>query len=59
MAFNLVCIPIIYFFFPETKRVQLEDMEALFNHKGGESMSSLPDPVSDEGKHATPSFREI
>jgi hypothetical protein len=30
MAVNLVCIPIIYLFYPETNGVALEDMDALF-----------------------------
>jgi hypothetical protein len=33
MAINLVCIPIVYFFYPETKHRSLEDMEVLFNSK--------------------------
>ncbi|PHH92078.1 hypothetical protein CDD83_9014 [Cordyceps sp. RAO-2017] len=30
MAVNLVCVPIIWFFYPETKGRALEDMDALF-----------------------------
>lgn len=33
MAINLVCIPIIWLFYPETKHRSLEDMEVLFNSK--------------------------
>lgn len=35
MAINLVCVPIIYLLYPETKGRPLEDMDALF---GGHSL---------------------
>lgn len=31
MAVNLVCVPIIWIFYPETKGRSLEDMDALFS----------------------------
>jgi hypothetical protein len=30
MAINLVCLPIIYIFYPETKKQSLEGLESLF-----------------------------
>jgi hypothetical protein len=43
MAINLVCLPIIYLLYPETKGRALEDMDALFgrNLGGSESTENL------------------
>lgn len=30
MAINLVCVPVVYIFYPETKGRSLEDMDVLF-----------------------------
>jgi len=43
MAFNLVCIPIIYLFYPETKHRTLEDMEPLFGGQRAHSVASGDD----------------
>lgn len=59
MVVNLVCIPIIYLFYPETKNRTLEDMEALFNKNATESVSSLNDPVQEQEKHPHPSSKEL
>jgi hypothetical protein len=40
MAINLVCVPIIYLFYPETKNRSLEDMDVLF---GGGRLSAVVD----------------
>jgi hypothetical protein len=53
MAINLACIPILYFFYPETRYKKLEDMEALFdkNHTAVTWVASnenLPEPVPKE-----------
>jgi hypothetical protein len=50
MAINLVCVPILYAFYPETRYKKLEDMEALFdkNHaavSGTPSEEVLPEPA--------------
>ena len=59
MAINLACIPIIYFFYPETRNRTLEDMEALFNKNAAESVSSLNDPVQDPEKHPNLASKEV
>lgn len=45
MAINLVCIPIIYLFYPETNGRTLEDMDVLFK---GRHASSLVSGSADE-----------
>ncbi|KAK4187063.1 general substrate transporter [Podospora australis] len=45
MAINLVCVPIIYVFYPETKGRRLEDMDVLFG--GGSSGSSTENLLAD------------
>jgi hypothetical protein len=40
MSINLVCIPIIYLFYPETNGRTLEDMDALFKGRHAPSMAS-------------------
>ena len=48
MAVNLVCVPIIWIFYPETKGRSLEDMDALFNK--GASRASREDPLDSEAR---------
>ncbi|KAK3937420.1 general substrate transporter [Diplogelasinospora grovesii] len=48
MAINLVCVPIIFLLYPETKGRPLEDMEVLFGGRVGVSQSSLVQDNSDE-----------
>ncbi|KAF2431333.1 general substrate transporter [Tothia fuscella] len=43
MAINLVCIPIVYFFYPETKGRSLENMDVLFNKSHGQKRLGSPD----------------
>nr|UPO70933.1 sugar (and other) transporter c20-309 [Hypoxylon sp. CO27-5] len=48
MAVNFVCIPIIVFFYPETKGRPLEDMDSLFNKnigRVGEDIDEHCEPV--------------
>jgi hypothetical protein len=40
MAINLVCIPIIYMFYPETNGRTLEDMDVLFKGRHSPSVVS-------------------
>jgi hypothetical protein len=40
MAINLVCIPIIYLFYPETNGRTLEDMDMLFKGRHASSLVS-------------------
>lgn len=40
MAINLVCIPIIYLFYPETNGRTLEDMDVLFKGRPASSVVS-------------------
>jgi hypothetical protein len=42
MAINLVCIPIVYLFYPETKHLSLEEIDALFNKKA-RAVMDVPD----------------
>lgn len=41
MAINLVCVPIIYLLYPETKGRPLEDMDVLFGGGPGSSTDDL------------------
>jgi hypothetical protein len=41
MAINLVCVPIIYLLYPETKGRPLEDMDVLFGGSPGSSTENL------------------
>lgn len=53
MAVNLVCIPIIFLLYPETKGRPLEDMEVLFGGYEGRTPSTtsllLAEERDDEG----------
>ncbi|AEO64485.1 uncharacterized protein THITE_2142370 [Thermothielavioides terrestris NRRL 8126] len=49
MAVNLVCVPIIYLLYPETKGRPLEDMDVLF---GGSPGSSAENLLGEQGDHA-------
>lgn len=40
MAINLICIPIIYLFYPETNGRTLEDIDALFKRRPSLSLRS-------------------
>jgi hypothetical protein len=47
VAFNiLVTIPVVFFFFKETKQVSLEDIDLLF---GERALGTLPDDLHKEG----------
>ena len=47
VAFNiLVTFPVIFFFFKETTRVTLEDIDLLF--EGGRALGTLPDDLNKE-----------
>ncbi|RKU41825.1 hypothetical protein DL546_004274 [Coniochaeta pulveracea] len=46
MAVNLVCVPVIYLLYPETKGRSLEDMDALF---GGKPLVAAQQPDDTEG----------
>jgi hypothetical protein len=48
MAVNLVCVPIIWLLYPETKGRPLEDMDVLFGGSPVVSMDNLLDPESAE-----------
>ncbi|KAK1827312.1 putative quinate permease [Podospora conica] len=48
MAVNLVCVPIIWIFYPETKGRSLEDMDALFSK--GVARVSRDDPLDSEAR---------
>jgi len=59
MAINLVCVPVVYLLYPETKGRSLEDMDALF--RGGNmnlgssptgSQTSLLGPEEADGSRA-------
>jgi len=57
MVINLICIPIVYFFYPETKGRALEDMDALFaknySHRhSSDEEQQLPEGVSVNTKDA-------
>lgn len=41
MAVNLVCVPVIWVFYPETKGRPLEDMDVLFGGVPGVSTEAL------------------
>lgn len=41
MAVNLLSVPVIYLFYPETKGRPLEDMETLFGVRSGDSTDQL------------------
>ncbi|KAF2665862.1 general substrate transporter [Microthyrium microscopicum] len=41
MAINLVCLPVIYFLYPETSRKSLEGLSELFDRKSVHSVSSV------------------
>ncbi|OAA56554.1 General substrate transporter [Niveomyces insectorum RCEF 264] len=42
LAINLVCVPIIWFFYPETKNLPLEEMDALFGRPQGLHQAAPP-----------------
>jgi hypothetical protein len=50
MVVNLVCVPVIYILYPETKGRSLEDMDTLF---GGKPSVTAHEPDDTEGL-ATP-----
>ncbi|KAI9322419.1 general substrate transporter [Dichotomocladium elegans] len=56
-ATNIVCIGIVYFFYPETKNVSLEDMEVLFAGKDGQAsegkIKRMAPNATDESSYAT------
>ena len=43
---NALWVPIIYLFFPETRGLELEDVDRLFSH--GESHSDLLEKIADD-----------
>jgi hypothetical protein len=48
-VFNATWVPIVYFFFPETKGMELEEVDKMFsNEKALEAMT-----VEDKEKHVT------
>lgn len=55
MAINIVCVPIIWFLYPETKNLALEEMDALFgkvaavhdHERGVGASSSSPEPQAE------------
>jgi hypothetical protein len=51
MAVNLVCVPIIWILYPETKGRPLEDMDVLFGGGRLVSMNDLSDRGSGESQH--------
>ncbi|KAK4449567.1 putative quinate permease [Podospora aff. communis PSN243] len=51
MAVNLVCVPIIWILYPETKGRPLEDMDVLFGGAPSVSMNDLSDRGSGESQH--------
>lgn len=59
MAVNLICVPIIWILYPETKGRALEDMDDLFGKIGMnnrieiENGNSESQPFSDEGRRST------
>lgn len=52
MAINLVCVPIIYVFYPETKYRSLEEMEVLFGKEHGRRGSSGTEEVLPEDEES-------
>ncbi|KAE8367726.1 putative transcription factor TFIIIB complex subunit Brf1 [Aspergillus caelatus] len=40
MCFNLVFVPLLYFFYPETANLTLEEIDSLFMHKSPQSLDS-------------------
>lgn len=49
MAFNLVCVPIIWFLYPETKRRPLESIKVLFgDHAGSVETIDTQDVTEDD-----------
>ncbi|KAI1483187.1 general substrate transporter [Daldinia eschscholtzii] len=53
MAVNVVCIPIIILFYPETKGRQLEDMDLLFN-KAIRGIREEPDEIDEQSEPVLP-----
>ncbi|KAF6834592.1 MFS monosaccharide transporter [Colletotrichum plurivorum] len=47
MTINLICIPVLYVFYPETKGRELEDMDALFGSVGEHSYQTGHDDLSE------------
>jgi len=52
MVINIICIPIIWLFYPETARVSLEDMDSLFHSASRKPLhaSLLAHHMNDDGE---------
>lgn len=49
MGVNIVCVPVIWYLYPETSGRALEDMDALFGNTGIERDLNLRRSVDEEG----------